>query len=122
VPDSKPTVHEVRVAVTRYMTFRVEDSADAYTAIGRAERLVWDDGSPDDEDLPSLEVKAVTVNGREIEFTDHIDWNGPTDARGLHGYIHQARIDGEKVAEARSFEDTVRLAEASVEGGGPDAA
>jgi hypothetical protein len=122
VPDSKPTVHEVRVAVTRYMTFRVEDSADAYAAIGRAERLVWDDGTPDDEDLPSLEVRAVTVNGREIEFTDHIDWNGPKDARGLHGYIYEARVDRARVAESRSFEDAVRLAEAAVEGGGPDAA
>lgn len=114
----RPVVHEVRVAVTRYMTFRIENPLDAWDAIGRAERKVWDGKSPDEEDLPSLEVQSVKVGGREIEFSDRLDWSGPKDEHDLTRFIHIARVDGRPAVENHDFESVVRLAEAAIEDGG----
>jgi hypothetical protein len=121
VTDAEKTVHEVRVAVTRHMTFRIEKAKDAFSAIYQAEVNVWEGDSPDDEDLPSLEVKSVTVDDREIELSYSYDWDAPL-VRGLHQQVTTAYVDGKRITENLSFKSAVEVAEAFVQGGGPDAA
>ncbi len=110
-------VHEVRLEVTRRVTFHVTNPRDVYSAIRTAETRLWDGDPADDEDMPSVEVTAVKVGDREIGFSTRYDWNGPTE-RGLHRMITTARVDDTQVAEHHDFETVIRLAEAALEDGG----
>ena len=109
-----PVVHEVRLKVTRYVTFNIEKAQDLYAAIYRAEANLWDGDSPDDEDMPSSEVTSVRVGDHEIELSYHYDWNAPL-VRGLHQQVTVARVDGKEVSQSHSFEAAVRLAEAALD-------
>jgi hypothetical protein len=110
------TVHEVEIEFTRRVTFHVKNPQDLHSAIYRAEASLWEGDCPDDEGMPSSEVKTVRVGEREFQFSYHYDWNGPT-VRGLHQIVTTVRLDGEKVAESRDFKTAVGVAEAALEGG-----
>lgn len=109
-----PVMHEVRLKVTRYVTFNVEKAQDLFAAIYRAEANLWDGDAPDDEDMPSSEVTSVRFGDHEIELSYHYDWNAPL-VRGLHQQVTVVRLDGKEVSQSHSFESAVRLAEAALD-------
>lgn len=117
---SAPVVHEVRLKVTRYVTFNIEKAQDLFAAIYRAEANLWDGDSPDDEDMPSSEVMSVRFGDHEIELSYHYDWKAPL-VRGLHQQVTVCRLDGNEVSRSHSFEDAVRLAEAALDESGAGA-
>jgi hypothetical protein len=112
---------EVTLQFTRHVTFHIDDTDDPAYAVTRAEgALMYDGRTPDDEDMPDLELEQIKIGDREVHIDSQIDWSGPKDARGLHGWKYYA-YEGyrrQKIAEGRDRADVIRRAFA-VEAGDP---
>lgn len=102
---------EVTLEFTRHITFHIDTEDPAYAVRLAEGRVMYDGGTPDDEDLPDLEVERITIGDREIHIDKQLDWNGPK-VRGLHGWKYYAYegFSRTKVAEGRDRAEVIRQA------------
>lgn len=99
---TEKTKIEVTLQYTRHVTFYIDSTTDPAYAVGLAEgRLMYDGGTPDDEEMPDLELERIRIGDREIQISEGFDYvapkvNGlsPRKYTAYEGYGRQPIADG----------------------------